>query len=113
MAFRVVSSIGRRSRRSYSFSLERMGLAQLLLMPPLGLDLRDLAERQQPVSERRQRGDVVGGDRRHDTKAERENPRDTGEVRGEDQLPAPADVPVEVAGDVPEVAELGQAFLHE
>src|SRR5205814_2321662 len=72
-----------------------------------------LAERLHAIGQRGQGRDVVGEDRGHDAEPQREGAGDAEPVGGQDQVPAPPHVAVEVAGDVAEVAELGQPLLHE
>ena len=66
-----------------------------------------------PLAERGQGGDVVGEDRRHDPEPHREDAGDAGDVGGQDHRPASLHVAVEVAGDVAQLAELGEPLLQE
>ena len=75
----------------------------------LGLGLGDPPQREHAVGQRGQGRDVVGEHRRHHAEAHRERAGDAEAVGSQDQLPAPLDVVVEVAGDVAQVAELARA----
>ena len=82
-------------------------------MPPFGLELRDRAHWQQAIGQCAQCRDVVGHHRGADAKTQGEYPGNANDIGNQDHNPAIADVALEIAGHVVQLAQPAEALLHE